>query len=233
MAINATNNGGKQHEPINAGTYAARCYAMVHIGTIDEQIQNKPIQWINKVHFTFELPTEKMVFDESKGPECRVIGKEFTLSMNEKATLRKFLESWRGQKFTDEQAKIFDVTKLLNVPCLVSVIHKTSSKGNVYTEISSVSMPISGMIVPELTNKIFEFNYDDKTENFPDVPKFIREKVVRSKEWNAIDTPTRTRLLNAAESKFASKSATGTTATPAADTITEPTKPIINKDLPF
>lgn len=239
MAIIAENNGGREIAPINAGTYAARCYSMIHIGTIDEQIQGKPIQWINKVHLTFEIPSEKFVFDEKKGEESRVVGKEFTLSMNEKSKLRKFLESWRGQVFSEEQAKSFDITKLFNIPCLVNVIHKTSAKGNVYTEIASVSSPIAGMTVPELTNKIFEFNFNTNIEKFPDVPKFIREKIVRSKEWNAIDPNVRARLLKTAEEKHGSTSPAVTPPIQNQQTATNQQPPInsldkkVGGDLPF
>jgi len=201
MAIIAENKGGSNIAPIAAGTYPARCYSMIHIGTIDEQIQNKPLQWINKVYLTWEFPTEKHVFDEIRGAEPRVAGREFTLSMNEKSKLRKFLESWRGAPFTDDQAKSFDVTKLIDIPCLVSLIHKTSKSGTVYVELTNVSTPISGMTVPDLYNQKFEFNFSDKLESFPDVPKFIREKIVRSKEWNAIDPATRARLIAAADAK--------------------------------
>jgi hypothetical protein len=231
MAINATNTGGKVIPPMNAGTYSARCYSMVHIGTIDEQIQGKPIQWINKVQLTFEVPSEKFVFDETKGEESRVVGKEFTLSMNEKAKLRKFLESWRGAVFTEDQAKSFDVTKLLNVPCLVNIIHKTSAKGNIYTEIATVTSPVAGMVVPELTNKLFEFNFNDKLECFPDVPKFIREKIVRSKEWNAIEPATRARLIANADAKSNANKPATTTTPPA--TVQTATGATVANSLPF
>lgn len=201
MSIIAENKGGAKIAPINAGNYSARCYSMIHIGTTEESIQGKPLQWINKVYLTFELPDEKAVFDEKRGLEPRVCGKEFTLSMNEKAKLRKFLESWRGAAFTDEQAKSFDVTKLLNVPCLLNLIHKTSAKGNVYVEIATIASPMKGLTIPELTNKVFEFNFNSSLEKFPDVPKFLREKIVRSNEWNSIEPATRARLILAAENK--------------------------------
>jgi hypothetical protein len=231
MAIIAENKGGSNIAPINAGNYSARCYSMVHIGTIDETIQNKPIQWINKVYLTFELPTEKAVFDETRGAEPRVCGKEFTLSMNEKAKLRQFLQSWRGAAFTDEQAKSFDVTKLLNVPCLINLVHKTSAKGNIYVEIATVAPPVSGLTIPELTNKQFEFNFANKLESFSDVPKFLREKIVRSKEWNAIEPATRARLIAAADAKSATTTTTATTTPPA--TVQTATGATVPNTLPF
>lgn len=41
MSITATNEGGVNYAPLEAGTYPARCYSMVHIGTIQEEFQGE------------------------------------------------------------------------------------------------------------------------------------------------------------------------------------------------
>ena len=139
MAIIAESTGSSNYEPIEAGTYAARCYSMVYLGTLDEKFQGQE-KTQKKVRLTFELPTELKVFKEENGEQPCVLSKEFTLSMHEKSGLRKFLQNWRGKAFTDEEAKKFDITVLLGKPCMLSVIHKTSEKsGKTYAEIASVS----------------------------------------------------------------------------------------------
>lgn len=183
MAINATSSGVKR-ELTPAGTFAARCYSMVHIGTVTETILNE-VKTMNKVRITWELPTETRVFDEQKGEQPMVISKEYTLSMHEKANLRKDLESWRGKGFTEEQAENFDITKLLGIPCMLSIIHKISKSGSEYATISSIATLPKGMECPEQINKTFEFNYDDKfsedvVESFPD---FIKDKIKKSDEY--------------------------------------------------
>ena len=48
----------------------------------------------------------------------------FTLSMHEKASLRKFLEAWRGKAYTEEQAREgVDVELMVDVPALIQVTH--------------------------------------------------------------------------------------------------------------
>ena len=139
MAIIASNNGGTSYEPIASGSYAARCYSMIHIGTIEENIMgtNKKL---NKVRITWELPTELKVFKEENGEQPQVISKEFTLSLHEKATLRNFLKNWRGKDFTDDEAKAFDIEKLVGAPCMINITHKLSKDGNkTYAEIGSIS----------------------------------------------------------------------------------------------
>ena len=83
---------------------------------------------VNKVRITWELPTELKVFNPDKGEQPQAISKEFTLSMHEKSSLRAFLTSWRGKGFTEDEAKAFDVTKLLGVPCMLSIVHEPGKK---------------------------------------------------------------------------------------------------------
>lgn len=191
MAILATTNQTKKSiEIIPAGSYAARCYSMIHIGTIEETF-NGEAKERNKVRITWELPTEKMTFNEERGVQPRVIAKEFTLSLHEKSTLRGFLESWRGKSFTDKEAQSFDVTNLLGVPCMLSITHKTATNGNTYANISSVSMLPKGMDCPELINERQELTYDNfKQELFESLPDFIKEKMIISKEYQSLNKDT-------------------------------------------
>lgn len=184
--INATNTAQKR-ELIPAGNYVVRCYSMVHIGTVTEEILGET-KTLNKVRITWELPTELRVFDEAKGEQPMVISKEYTLSMHEKAALRKDLESWRGKGFTEEQAKSFDITKLLGVSCMLNIIHKVSKTGTEFATISGISGMPKGLECPKQVNPTFEWNFTDKwdeiaLDGFPD---FIKDKIKSSAEYRAM-----------------------------------------------
>lgn len=188
MSITAKSEGtGRAYEPVPAGTYIARCISMVHIGTIMDSYQGES-KLMNKVRVTWELPTEQKVFSEELGEQPYVLGKEFNLSLNEKATLRKFLESWRGKPFTDQEAKAFDITVLLDKPCMLNVIHKTSkASGKTYAEIASVSPMMKGIQCPLRINDLFQFSYEPFEEwRFNELPEWLREKVKTSLEYTAI-----------------------------------------------
>lgn len=185
MSITATNEGGGNYTPLEAGTYPARCYSMVHIGTIQEEFQGEK-KIMNKVRISWELPTELKEFKQGEGEKPYVLSKEFTLSLHEKSSLRAFLKSWRGKDFMEEEAKSFDVTKLLGVTCMLSVGHK-ENKGKVYAEINSVSPIIKGFTVPAQINPTFELNYDNFTmDAFMTLPEFIRKKMEGSLEFKKI-----------------------------------------------
>lgn len=118
--------------------------------------------------------------------------------MHEKANLRKDLESWRGKGFTEDEAKEFDITKLLGIPCMLSIIHKVSKSNSEYATISTISTIPKGMECPAQINANFEFNYTDKfsletVELFPD---FIKDKIKSSVEFKAITNPNEAEITN-------------------------------------
>ena len=188
--INATNDS-KPRELVPAGSHIARCFSMVHVGTVEEVYMGKAKK-LNKVRITWELPEEKRVFEEGKEEKPMVISKEYTLSMYEKANLRKELEGWRGKGFTEDEAKSFDISVLLGVPCLLSVVHKkVEATGKEYATISSISKLGKSMTCPPQINQNFEFNFTDKfnLEVLNAMPDFIKNKIKESDEYKAINNP--------------------------------------------
>lgn len=191
MAINASNNGTKR-ELIPAGNYVARCYQMIHIGTIMESYMGEA-KLLNKVRIGWELPTEKRVFKEENGEQPFVISKEYTLSLNEKSNLRKILASWRGKDFTEKEAKSFDITALVGKPCLLNVIHKhgVADPSKIYEDIASITPVPKGMTVPPQINPSFVLDYDNfLMEKFELLPDFIKDKMRGSHEFTALKHPT-------------------------------------------
>ncbi|MVZ67402.1 hypothetical protein GQF61_16225 [Sphingobacterium sp. DK4209] len=184
MAIYATSEPTTPRELIAEGTYIARCYQMIHIGTVKETIQGDE-KTLNKVRIGWELPTELKVFKEENGPQPLVISKEYTLSLHENAHLRKDLKSWRSKDFTEEEVKQFDISVLVGVPCLLTITHKKSTNGKVYEEIASISNVVKGTTIPEPINTPVTLEYDNWSEDtFNSLPNFIKEKVSQSLEYN-------------------------------------------------
>ena len=197
IQILASSTGGSSYEPIAAGTYVARCYSMVHLGTIKESYMGEE-KYVNKVRLTFELPTEMKVFKEENGEQPQVISKEFTLSLGDKSNLRAFLNSWRGKALTEDECKSFDIAVLAGKACTLSIIHKTSKvSGKTYAEIASIGGVMKGMQVPDLINPEMVFsvtNFDQVA--FDSFPDFIKEKIESSNEYKAM--PSKTSVIEVA-----------------------------------
>lgn len=169
----------KQSEQIKAGSYIARCYSMIHIGTVSFEYLGQ-ISTSNKFRITFEIPSLKKVFKEGDEAKPVVISRELSTSLGKKSKTRPLLESWRGKAFTDEEAKDFDFTELLGVPAMISIVH--NEKG--YADISSIMKLPEGMECPAQINPTQVLSYDAWDENlFQKLPEFIRKKIEISVEY--------------------------------------------------
>ena len=140
---------------------------------------------LNKVRITWELPTELKVFKEENGEQPHVISKEFTLSLHEKSTLRAFLKNWRGKDFTEDEAKAFDIERLIGVPCMLNITHKARKDGSgVYAEIGSISAMPKGLVCPEQINPSFVWTYENfDSVKFGLLPDYLKSKMINSDEY--------------------------------------------------
>lgn len=183
-SIIATNSSNSiNYEPLPAGSYPARCFSMILIGTITEEYQGQ-MKTQTKVRIAWETPTELKVFKEENGEQPYALYKEFTLSMHEKGNLRKFLEAWRGKNFTEEEAKAFDITALLGKPCLLSVKHREAKDGKIYADIAGVNLLPKGLACPEQINPTQVLTFDDWDENlYQSLSEKTRERIASSKEY--------------------------------------------------
>jgi hypothetical protein len=191
MSITAKKSGG-DFKKVEPGTYAARCYSMIEIGTIVEEYLGQSKR-MHKVMITWELPTELEVFHEEKGEEPYVVSKTYTLSMHEKATLRRDLESWRGQGFTEKEAEAFDITVLMGKPCMLSIIHRPGKTDptKTYVEIASISKMPKGLECPPQINPTRILSFDSwDAELFDSLSDYLKEKIKSSEEYKQMDSGT-------------------------------------------
>lgn len=181
-------NNGVNIPKLEDGTYVGRCYQMVEIGTVTETFPGKKPKEMKKVRLAFELPDETYEYEKDGETVTRVrtVSKEFTLSMFESAGLRKFLTAWRGKDFTPEEAKKFDITVLVGVPCLLTIA--TNDKG--YAEIKGAAKLMKGQKAPAQVNPSSVLAYSAWDEQlFLSLPKYVQDKIVTSREYAALKVP--------------------------------------------
>ena len=171
-------------ELVPQGNHVARCYSMIEIGT-EEIVYQGEKKTAYKVRITWELPNEKKVFNPEKGEQPYSVSKDYTLSMHEKATLRHDLQNWRGKAFSDDEARSFDITKLIGKPCMLNIIHKTSEKnGNSYANIAGVTAIPKGLTVPDQINPSFVFAHSEWDDNkFALLPEWLRARIEKTPEF--------------------------------------------------
>jgi hypothetical protein len=191
MPIYATKPESTEFAKVEPGTYMARCFSMIEIGHIDTEFNGKK-KHDHKVMLTWELPEELAVFKEGNPPEPYVVSKTYTLSMYEKATLRKDLESWRGQGFTELEAAKFDIMKLLGVPCLLTITHKPkhSDPTQMFVEVSSIAKLMKGQECPPQINPTKVLSYDKfDWAVYETLSDNMKDKIKKSDEFRALQEP--------------------------------------------
>lgn len=165
-----------------AGAFPARCYRFIDLGT-------QPKDWMGNtqlkhmIMLSWELPTELMVDGRPFS-----IHQRFVWSMSEKSSLRKYLESWRGQKFTENDFGEggFNTEKLIGATCTLSIVHAV--KGDkTYANISAVSRMMKGVEIPEMVNEPIYFSLADFNQvTFDKLSQSLKETIARSPEYQKI-----------------------------------------------
>jgi hypothetical protein len=133
MALLARDEG-KTFTPAPAGVYNAVC-----VDVVDKGMQPSQFGIKHKIVIVWEIDEQHPSFDRRF-----TVNRQYTLSLNEKATLSKDLESWRGKPFTKEEREGFDVERLIGAPCMVNIAHKTEN-GNTYANVISITPVPKGM----------------------------------------------------------------------------------------
>lgn len=73
------------------------------------------------------------------------VRRQFTASLGSKASLRTFLEAWRGRPFTDAELAGFDTEQLIGVNALLQVVH-TKKGDRTYDNINAIMRLAKGMV---------------------------------------------------------------------------------------
>jgi len=176
MGIIASDKGGGDFKPVPAGTHVGICVLVADLG-IQAGGKFKPTR---KVYLRWELPGEQIKWTDRDGREHSgpmVIGKQYTLSLSEKANLRADLESWRGRMFTEQELKGFDLVNVLGKPCMIGVTHNTVGT-KTYANISAVMGLPKGTPVPAMHNQPVSYSPDEHNQAvFDSLPQWIQEAI--------------------------------------------------------
>lgn len=131
MAIIAKSSSGTgdTFQPAPQGVHRAICCDVVDLGKV-------PTAWGEKHMVRLVWQLEALMQDGKPF----MASKRYTLSLDERANLRHDLETWRGKSFTLTEAAGFDLERLLNVPCVVLIVHKpfTKDASKIFANVTAV-----------------------------------------------------------------------------------------------
>lgn len=184
MPLVAPGSDSKPRELIPPGTYVARCVWLIDLGTQDDSYQGKP-KITPKVRITWELPTETRVFDEKKGEQPFFISKKYTNFLSDRSNLSADLISWRGRPFTPEEAKGFDLRKILGAPCMLSIIHEQGKESKKMREKITAITPIpKGFTCPPAMSELIAYDVSQGRDAvYESLHEFLKEDIAKCHEW--------------------------------------------------
>jgi hypothetical protein len=189
MAFIATDSGGGNFKRVPQGVFIGRCYSLIDLGT---QLTNG--QYGEKLQHKIRIAWELFGEDEQGAPLTvdvdgkempMTISKSYTVSLHEKAGLRRDLAAWRGRDFTEEEAKAFDVSKLLGAFGMINVT-TSETNGKTYSNVNGIT-PLPGALknskpAPVHENVIFDLDKPDM-QVFENFHEKLQEAIKKSPEW--------------------------------------------------
>jgi hypothetical protein len=189
MGFLASDSGGSNFKRVPAGAYIGRCYSLIDLGTqlssgqFGEKLQHKiRIGW---ELFGEDENGEPLTVDVDGKTMPMTISKSYTVSLHEKSGLRKDLAAWRGRDFTDEEAKGFDVSKLIGAYCMVNVT-TSETNGKTYSNVAGLT-PLPGALknskpAPVHEHVVFDLDKPDMAV-FNSFHEKLQNAIKASPEW--------------------------------------------------
>jgi hypothetical protein len=157
----ASKGGEGNFEKAPPGNHPAVLVGMIDMGIQESEFQGEKKD-AHRVYFVWELPHEK-----KEDGNSHTIAIDLTLSLNEKAKLRKWIESRIGRQIADGEE--YDVSSELGQACLLNVVQKDK-----YPKVEGMSALPKGMAAPVATITPFAWHLDQLKETGKiDLPAWV------------------------------------------------------------
>lgn len=172
MSLIAKENGGTSIPNLADGVYTAISSMIIDLGVQRNEKFDKDQR---KFLMIWVVIGETITIGEDTKP--RIISKEYSFSLGEKSNLRKDLEAWRGQSFTEEELQGFNIVNVLNKPCQLQIINKESN-GKTFNNIAGIMALAKGMQVEPLEEiAVFDTEEPATWEVYNNLPQWIQERI--------------------------------------------------------
>lgn len=172
--------------PLAAATYIGICVGVIDLGT---QYNEKFKKYTQKVMLIWEIPSETVEVDGEQKPRWQ--SKEYNATLNEKGNLAKDLTSWRGKSLTQEESEEgLDLQMMLGRCAMLSITVEEKDSGT-YNRIGGIMGLPAGVPQPTTESELLSFDMDEWDDKVLEaLPDWIREKIMRSSEYQEKHAPT-------------------------------------------
>ena len=172
---------------VSPGMHLARCYRIIDLGT-----QKTTYMGVDKYGPRVQIQFEVHGEDDKGQPLVTQdgrplsIAKSYAVTLAEKSNLRKDLQMWRGQDFTAQELRGFELKNILGKWAMITVT-QTESNGKTYTNIAAIN-PVPATMkkagLPEGVNELKTFSIEEADmELFDSFSENLKNKISSSPEW--------------------------------------------------
>ena len=130
--------------PHPEGQYATRCIDLIDYGMVQMTWQGRTK---NKHRICLRFWCGEHGEDEEGKKIPLWVDAFYTLTLDERGSMRPFLQAWRGQAFTADELKGFNVAVLVGKDAMIQVSHNTKGE-RTYANIDSIMRLPKGMEGP-------------------------------------------------------------------------------------
>lgn len=172
--------------PVEPGVYIAVCVYSIDLGEQLCEFKDKTKSYINQVRLGFELTGETVEIDGKQEP--RVLSRTLNFTRSKNGGLRKFVQSWLGKTFTDDEFNELDTNNLVGMPAQLSVVLTESGE---YANIDTIMQLPRGMTAPAPVSPLIRYDmepWDDAT--FAALPDWAQEQIKKSTQYQKLHVPT-------------------------------------------
>jgi len=142
-----------QYEIPEEGVAQGVCADIIDLGMVPG-FEGKPT---HKIQIVFQVD------QLGKDGKPLQVSQRFTFSSHEKASLRKFLEAWRGKQFKDDEMSKFDLMLLIGANAMLGIVHAPGKTGGTFANINSVMPLLKGTQKLAITDYVRREKKQDAT----------------------------------------------------------------------
>lgn len=172
--------------PLDAATYIGICVGVIDLGT---QYDERYKKYNPRVLFIWEIPSETVEVDGEQKPRWQ--SREYNATLSEKGNLVRDLTSWRGKPLTKEEKETFlDLQMMLGRCAMLSITVEERDSGT-YNQIGGIMGLPDGVPQPTTESELIYFDMDEWDDKVLEaLPDWIRERIMRSSEYQEKHAPT-------------------------------------------
>jgi hypothetical protein len=198
MSLTVSYSPSAAFKRVPAGQWPSRCIGVIDLGSQKTQFPGEEEKLSRQCILQFEVYGEDemgvplTVEHEGHEVPLQISTKRMTMSLNEKANLRKTLHAWRGRDFTPEELKAFNIGTIIGAPALLNVVHEEGKNGKVYAGIFSITPLPAAMKkgLPAKPTKTIVFDLDEfDADVFDGLSQYLQDIIKESVEFKSRKPP--------------------------------------------